>query len=59
MKKKLEEVCNQDQLDQLISFRISAREKKVKVKHHKFIVKMIKRARILGLLPFTHINLTA
>jgi hypothetical protein len=57
--KKFEELCTQEQMEQLISFRIEKRNLKLKVKEHKFIVKMIKRARILGLLPFTHMNLTA
>jgi ribosomal protein S18 len=59
MKKKLEELCTQEQLDALVSFRIDKKKKKESVAHHKFVTKMIKRARVLGLLPFSHLNLTA
>lgn len=57
MTKKLEEICSNEHLAVLSTFRIVQRTKKVKAKHHKFISKMVKRARLLGLLPFTHLNL--
>jgi len=57
MKKKFEELCTPEQLENLSSFRIEKKKKNATIKHHKFITKMIKRARILGLLPFSHLKL--
>lgn len=59
MKKPCEQICTSEQLDILTSFCIQKRAIKTKAKHHKFLTKMIKRARILGLLPFSHMNFVA
>lgn len=59
MKKNKEQICTQEQLELLTSFCIVKRKDKVKAKEHKFLTKMVKRARVLGLLPFSHKNLVA
>lgn len=57
--RKYDELCTPEQLGILNTFKISKRKSGTQAKKHKFIVKMIKRARVLGLLPFTHMKLTA
>ena len=59
MKKKFEEVCTHEQIDKLVSFRITKKSKNELRSRHKFVEKMIKRCRLLGLLPFSHSKLTA
>ena len=51
--KKVEEMCTKEQISNLTGFRIELKNNKMKKKDHKLIEKQIKRARILGLLPFS------
>ena len=52
-KKNPEEICKAEDLQNLSLCRIKYQDS-IKVKYKSKITKKIKRARILGLLPFTH-----
>ena len=54
MSKNCTELCKSEHMNILTVSMINLKEKNKRVKEHRFITKMVKRMRILGLLPFHH-----